>query len=169
MFLSCGKDYHGLPESLEGYVYIYGPRQSRERGNGNRLYLVRAPRNRLRERSAYQFFQRTDAAGTSVWTSDSIRAQPIFTDPNGVAPGAVVYAPTLKRFLLTGFHVGPSQLGVFDAPNPWGPWTTIAFVGGPRQHVADIRPRAYGRDCQRNRSQEKCCQQEAFHDQTNNE
>jgi len=51
----------------------------------------------------------------------------MFTDSNGVTPGAVVYNPGLKRFLLTCFHVGPGKLGVFDSPTPWGPWTTIAY------------------------------------------
>jgi hypothetical protein len=48
-------------------------------------------------------------------------------DPNGAALGSAVYDPGLKRFLLTCFHVGPGQLGVFDAPDPWGPWTTVAY------------------------------------------
>jgi len=62
-----------------------------------------------------------------MWVADFALAQPVFTDPNGVTPGALVYDPGLKRFLLTCFHVGPSQLGVFEAPNPWGPWNTIAY------------------------------------------
>lgn len=53
--------------------------------------------------------------------------QPVFSDPNGVALAGVVYAPALKRFLFTSFHTGPGQLGVFDAPEPWGPWTTVSY------------------------------------------
>ncbi len=51
----------------------------------------------------------------------------MFSDTNGVTPGAISYDPAIKRFLLTCFHVGPGQLGVFDAPAPWGPWTTVAY------------------------------------------
>ena len=61
----------------------------------------------------------------------------MFIDPNGVTPGSVVYHHGLKRFLLTCFHVGPGQLGVFDAPNPWGPWTTIAYYEAWGQMTAD--------------------------------
>ena len=25
------------------------------------------------------------------------------------------------------FHTGPGQLGIFDAPEPWGPWTTVVY------------------------------------------
>lgn len=126
-FLDGGKDYAGLPGALGNYVYLYGPKQSPDRGSGNRLHLARAPRNRLRERAAYEFFQELDAAGQARWVADPAKAGPVFVDPNGVTPGAVVYNPGLKRFLLTCFHVGPGQLGVFDSPNPWGPWTTVAY------------------------------------------
>ncbi len=126
-FLTFGRDYTGVPAMLAGYVYLCGPRQSTDRGSGNRLYLARAPRTRLRERNAYQFFQRVDEAGAPVWITEEAQAQPIFADDQGVTPGSVVYVPALKRFLLACFHVGPGQLGVFDAPDPWGPWTTVAY------------------------------------------
>jgi len=126
-FLTFGRDYTGVPDPLAKYVYLYGPRQSTDRGSGQRLYLARAPRTGLRERATYEYFQRVEAEGAPVWVMDSALAQPVFADPNGVTPGSVVYHPGLKRFLLTCFHVGPGQLGVFDAPNPWGPWTTVAY------------------------------------------
>jgi hypothetical protein len=126
-FLTFGRDYTGLPDKLAGYVYLYGSKHAADQESGERLFLARAPRTRLRERAAYEFFQKTDVAGTAVWVTDIAEAQPVFTDANGVSPGSVVYDPALKRFLFTCFHVGPSQLGVFDGPNPWGPWTTIAY------------------------------------------
>ena len=127
IFVSFGKDYTGLPARLAGYVYVCGPKHSPAPAGGDRLYLARAPRNKLRERGAWEFFQGIDAAGTPVWVAESAHAQPVFTDPNGVAPGSMAYDPGLNRFLLTAFHVGPGQLGVFEAPNPWGPWSTIAY------------------------------------------
>jgi hypothetical protein len=91
----------------------------------------------MQQQSAYEFFQRADAAGAPEWVAEVTQAQPVITDPNGVTPGSVVYDPGLKRFLLTCFHVGPGQLGVFDAPNPWGPWTTIAYYEDWGQMAAD--------------------------------
>jgi hypothetical protein len=126
-FVAFGKDYTGIPGSLAGYVYIYGPKQSADRRSGNRLYLVRVPRKNLRKRAAYEFFRGVNAAGKPEWVADHALAQPVFSDPNGAAPGTAVYDPGLKRFLLTCFHVGPGQLGVFDGPTLWGPWTTIAY------------------------------------------
>ena len=126
-FLAFGRDYSEVPEPLAGYVYLCGPRQSSGQGSGNELYLARVPGSRLRERGAYEFFQRADAARPAVWVADIAQSQPVFVDPHGVTPGSVIYDAGLKRFLLTCFHVGPGQLGVFDAPNPWGPWTTIGY------------------------------------------
>jgi hypothetical protein len=57
----------------------------------------------------------------------STQAQPVFSDTNGVTPGAVVLDPGIKRFLLTCYHTGPGQLGLFDAPEPWRPWTTVTY------------------------------------------
>lgn len=126
-FVTFGRDYQGVPDALAGYVYLCGPRQSPDRGSGNRLYLARVARERLREQGAYQFCGGSDAGGAPTWVGDIAAAQPIFTDPNGVTPGAIVYDPALQRYLLTCFHTGPGQLGVFDGSNPWGPWTTIAY------------------------------------------
>jgi hypothetical protein len=44
-----------------------------------------------------------------------------------VVLGGVAYHPLLKRYLLASYRVGPGQLGIFDAPQPWGPWTTVAY------------------------------------------
>jgi hypothetical protein len=126
-FVAFGKDYTGLPDSLAGYVYFCGPKQSPDPGSGDQLYLARAPRTRLRERAAYAFFQQVNAQGAAAWVADIRQAHPVFADPSGVTPGAIVYDPVLKRFLLTCFHVGPGQLGVFEAANLWGPWSTVAY------------------------------------------
>ena len=156
-FLQFGRDYAGVPALLAGYVYLYGARQpgtpaprseARRRAAAapdstvttadppvaiepdeapQHLYLVRIPRDQLRRRAAYEFWAGFGAKGRARWTGVWTRAQPVFTDPNGVASGHVVYDPVLKTFLLTTFHVGPGQLGVFHAPHPWGPWRTVAY------------------------------------------
>lgn len=127
-FLNFGRDYSGVPDSLGGYVYICGPRQSADGGSGNALFLARAPQDRLRERTAYSYFCATgDPPADASWNSDPAQATAVFVDTNGVTPGSVVYVPGLKRFLMTCFHTGPGQLGVFEAPHPWGPWRTVAY------------------------------------------
>jgi hypothetical protein len=123
-FVSFGQNYSGLPEALAGYVYLIGGEQC---ASPDRLYLARVARTRVRDGNAYEFFHGLDREKQARWTSDFTKAESVFTDPNGVKPGDVTYDPGLKRFLLTSFHTGPGQLGIFEAPELWGPWATIEY------------------------------------------
>jgi hypothetical protein len=89
--------------------------------------LARVPQHGLRQRTAYEFFRGLDAEGKPTWTAKFALGQPVFTDTHGVTASGMVYNPGLKRFLMTNYHAGPGQLGVFDAPAPWGPWTTVEY------------------------------------------
>jgi hypothetical protein len=128
IFLNAGKDYSGLPGSTGLFVYVYGSKPSGRGRVVNGSYLARAPTNRLRDHAAWEFFLESDLKGGERWTGDFREAQPVFVDSNGGGASAVVYAPALKRYLLTSFHGGPGQLGVFDSPAPWGPWTTVCYL-----------------------------------------
>src|SRR5262249_14759415 len=123
-FLNFGKGYTGLPGWLAGYVYLSGPKQE---SAPKSIYLSRAPRDQVRERTSYEFFIGSESDHKAKWTSDFAQAQPVFYDTNGVTPASVTYNPAIQRFLLTTYHRGPGQLGVFEAPRPWGPWTTVAY------------------------------------------
>ncbi|MCP4422283.1 MAG: SseB family protein, partial [Chloroflexi bacterium] len=60
--------------------------------------------------------------------ADVTKCQPVFTDPtNGRPAASVSFNPGLNRYIMTVPHGGVGKLGVFDAPEPWGPWTTIAY------------------------------------------
>lgn len=121
-FLNFSRDYTGVPRALGRYVYSYGQRQ----GDASDTYLARAPVDRLRDRAAWEFFAGTDG-GRPVWSSDVARPQPVFRDPRGMGTPTVSYVPALRRYLLAAYHSGPGQLGLFDAPEPWGLWTTVAY------------------------------------------
>jgi hypothetical protein len=126
-FLNFGKDGSGVPASLRGYVYLYGPKQEAQRSGSKSLYLARVPREKIRDRDAFQFFGGLDTHGQARWNREFTFARSIFRDANGVAPAGMVYDPGLGCFLLTCFHTGPGQLGVFEARQPWGPWSTVAY------------------------------------------
>src|SRR5690606_40074440 len=67
------------------------------------------------------------------WSSDvcssDLAKRPVFTDAeNGVGWNlSVSYHPGLRRYLLCTQHtaIAEGNLGIFDAPEPWGPWTTV--------------------------------------------
>jgi Domain of unknown function (DUF4185) len=122
--LQFGRDYH---DARDGYVYGYSERVRNVAQTD--IVMFRVPKDRLMDRTAYEFFAGFDGTGAPVWTSLINKMKPVFSDPNGVAWGVqVMYHPRLKRYLMT---VRPedngSAWGIFDAPEPWGPWTTVAY------------------------------------------
>ena len=106
-FLNFGKDYAGVPAHLAGFVYFYGFKQDTDSGSNKSTYIGRVPQDKIRDRSAYEFFKGLDANGKPIWTSDVKEIQPVFTDPNGAGLGGVVYNPGIRRYILTSYHTGP--------------------------------------------------------------
>ena len=138
-FLNCGKDYAGVPSRLEGFIYFYGVRQ----GQDTNVYLGRVPTDRIHERAAYEFFCGL-SNNTPSWSANLDSLHAIFTNSRGLCDlPTVIYHPALKRFLLTIFHKGPGQLGIFDAPQPWGPWTTVAYY----EQWGDMGAEGHGLTC----------------------
>jgi hypothetical protein len=93
--------------------------------------LARVAKDQLLDRAAWTFFAGRDAAGQPRWTADVNRRQSVFEDRAGGVGWnlGVSYNAGLKRYLLFTEH-GEShrgKLGMFDAPEPWGPWTTVAY------------------------------------------
>ncbi|MGI9543902.1 MAG: hypothetical protein ACR2MX_11620, partial [Cyclobacteriaceae bacterium] len=130
--LQFGKNYAG---ARDDFVYVYGPDAS---GNWNNTYgilLGRVHRNQIGVKSAYQWFSGT--ASNPQWVSGIQNAKAVFTDANGVGVASVSYNAGLGRYLLTSWHASnPTAItgagvtgrwGIFDAPEPWGPWTTVAY------------------------------------------
>jgi len=122
-FLQFGRDYAGARDE---YVYFYG-RDEVAWGRGRHVYLGRVLRTRLKTRDAYSFFAGLDADGAPLWSTDVNDRKPSFTDPNGAEGAQVVYDPAIQRYLLTVHRGDQGTLGLFDGPEPWGPWTTVAY------------------------------------------
>ncbi|WP_167546972.1 DUF4185 domain-containing protein [Stieleria maiorica] len=142
-FLNFGRGNEGVPDAFGDYVYTYfiRPRNAQmeqEGGNGvglivhqpGALYLARVTPDQLRSgRDCFEFFAGFDQDDQPRW--DSIdRKRPVFRDAEGVGwCVSACYHPGLHRVLLCTEH-GESKagmLGIFDAPTPWGPWTTVEY------------------------------------------
>jgi hypothetical protein len=129
-FLNFGKNYQG---ARDDYVYTYSPDAEDAYTPADRLVLARVPRERIRNRDSYEFFQRLDAAGSPVWTADLQQRGGVFTFPRWCYRCGVSYNAGLKRYLLCQILAGDDPrfeggFGVYDAPEPWGPWTTAFFT-----------------------------------------
>lgn len=127
-FLTFGRDYQGARDE---YVYIYSQEDRATDpygGTPKTIGMFRVTKDQLTSRQAYEYFAGLDPAGHPVWTRDITRRRPVFTNPDGVGWGTrVCYNPGLGRYLLTSWHTQASGWGIFDAPEPWGPWTTVAY------------------------------------------
>ena len=126
-FLNFGRDYEGARDE---YVCIYSQDGPGAYESYDRVVMARVPETRIRDCSAYEFFTRLDDSGKPVWTREINERGAVFTHPGHCQRMDVIYNPGIKRYLmLQGFnHEG--GWGIFDAPEPWGPWTTAFYTEG---------------------------------------
>jgi hypothetical protein len=142
-FLNFGRDNAG---AIDSYVYIYYRREE----DTTRLHLRRVAKDQLENDPATagitQYFAGVDRAGRAVWTSSESESQAIFHDQNNVDYPDVIYVATLNRYLMTVGHyrsgdfsdASIGQFGIFDAPHPWGPWSTVAYYDDWGNYGPDI-------------------------------
>jgi hypothetical protein len=120
-FLNFGRDYAG---ARDGFVYIYSQDGASAYQSSDALVMARARKDRIRDPKAWEFFAGLNRSGKPAWTRDIDLREPVFTFPGHCQRVDAVYNPLIKRYLLAiGYnHLG--GWGLYDAPEPWGPWTT---------------------------------------------
>ncbi len=139
-FLQYGKDNEFARDE---YCYLYSPNGSDDLEN---LCLARVPNDKIRDRSAYEFFVKLDAEGNAVWTADISQRGFVYTFPEnwvdyGHFPYAwhahVTYNEPLGLYLMvssgtghngTNLHREIACLGMYSATEPWGPWEEFYFT-----------------------------------------
>jgi len=147
-FINYGRDYAGARDK---YVYAYSHDHARADTPADRFVLMRAPQDRLTERAVWEFFERLDDAGQPVWTGDITKRGGVFANRESCLRSAMTYNAPLRRYVWwqqipqpaghrdrgdTRFDGG---FAIYDAPEPWGPWTTAYFTPqwdvGPGEHA----------------------------------
>lgn len=135
-----GKNYQGAPDE---YVYSYliwfqsyeGPDDYHDKVDWlncqkpGKIDLARVHKDKITDRKAYTFFAGMEN-GKPTWIKDIMKRKPVFENPDGVGWCInVTYNQGLKRYILTSEHTETHRgnLSIFDAPNPWGPWTTVYY------------------------------------------
>lgn len=146
-FVNYGKDYAGARDS---FVYAYSHDGSQADGPADQFVLMRVPEDQISERNAWEFFVRRSEQGQPVWSSDVEQRGAPFLHHDSCLRSAMTYNAGLNRYLWwqaipqppghkdrgdTRFDGG---FGIYDAPEPWGPWTTAYFTKtwdiGPGEH-----------------------------------
>jgi hypothetical protein len=132
-FLNFGKNY---ADPRDGYVYVYSHDSDTAYDRADRMVLARVPVSKLRERTAYKFFQEL-RSGRPLWTLDIERRGSVFSHPGMCYRNGITYNAGLKTYLWCQIHPdskhaqGPrfqGGFGVYEAPEPWGPWRTVYFT-----------------------------------------
>lgn len=146
-FVNFGPGYAGARDE---FVYSYSHDGPRADQPADRFIMMRAPKDRLTERAAWEFFTGRDALGEPTWSADVNRRAAVFENPDQCLRSAITYNPGLRRYLW--WQAIPQPRGhrdrgdtrftggfaVYDAPEPWGPWTTAYHTEkwdvGPGEH-----------------------------------
>ena len=126
-FCQFGRAYQGARDE---YIYIYAP-DSIDPTHWDvrlpgRVNLMRVHRDRIEQKSAYELFAGMEAKEPR-WTRTPGDRKPVWEDAkNGTHRMAVSYNSVLKRYLLTTLHISrDGWMAIYDAPEPWGPWTFV--------------------------------------------
>ena len=115
------------------YLYIYGLKRAFPRN----VYLARVPSvpsNAIEAPANWSYYAGKDPSGNPTWSQSSAAAAPIWSDPNQSEYLAVTFDRAMGRYIAYSDHGSgcagkpcERQVGLFDAPSPWGPWTTIDY------------------------------------------
>ena len=130
-FLNFGRNYAG---ARDDFVYIYSHDSDSAYEPADRMVMARVPKDRIIKRDAYEFFKGLNDSGKPIWTRDIREIRAVFINPGRCYRAGITYNPGLKRYLWCQTIYGEDDmrfkggLGIFDAPEPWGPWTTVYYT-----------------------------------------
>ena len=146
-FVNFGRGYEG---ARDGYVYAYSHDNPQADTPADHFILLRAPRDQLKKREAWEFYAGLDASNQPRWTHNIAERGAVFRNRDSCLRSAMTYNAGLRRYLWWQHIPQPSGhpdrgdtrfkggFAIYDAPEPWGPWTTAYFTSqwdvGPGEH-----------------------------------
>lgn len=130
-FLQFGK---GNQDARDDHVYIYASAVKDDASlrvqSPGEIILMRVPKSSLMTRQDYEFFSGMGKDMSPVWSKQFDQRKPVFEDKNGVGWNlSVSFNRGIGRYLLMTENTESfdANIGIFDAPEPWGPWTTVYY------------------------------------------
>lgn len=133
-FLNSGRNNSN---ARDPYVYIYSPDESGAYKMADRMVMARVPENKIRDWKSYEYFCGLDRGQKPLWSEDILKRKAVFQNPGKCYRSGISYNPALKRYIwcqvlpLAADDKGPrfaGGLGIFEAPEPWGPWRTVYYT-----------------------------------------
>ena len=146
-FVNFGRDYEG---ARDDYVYSYSHDGPQADTPADCFVLMRAPKDRLSQRDAWEFFQRLDDSGQPIWSRDIEARGHVVGRMGSSLRSGMTFNAGIDRYLWwqqIPLAVGSPDRGdtrfqggfvILDAAEPWGPWTvayqTKQWDVGPGEH-----------------------------------
>jgi len=132
-FLNFGRDYAG---ARDDYVYVYSHDNASAYKAADGMVMARVHKTQIGDRTSYEFFRKLDAKGEPLWTKDIGKRGAVFEHKGRCRRSSVSYCAPLKRYLWwqqtdagdVDTRYKKAGFAVFDAPEPWGPWTTAFYT-----------------------------------------
>jgi len=134
-FLNYGKNYEN---ARDNYVYIYSLDAETAYDVADKMVLTRVDKKDIEDWTAYEYFKGFDDQNNPVWTEDIRKRSAVFKNPGKCYRSGISYNEGLKRYIWCQILPLPSGeplrgprykggLGIFEAPEPWGPWKTAFY------------------------------------------
>lgn len=133
-FLNFGQNSSG---ARDNFVYVYSSDSDTAYEPADRMVLARVTKDRIRDRKNYEFFMQLNSQGVPQWTTDVRARGAVFTHRGRCYRTGITYCAALKRYLWCQIlpestHPGGPRFqggfGIYEAPEPWGPWHTAFFT-----------------------------------------
>ena len=121
-FLQFGPNYK---DSRDQYVYVYSQDGPSAYEPYDRVIVARVHRRQIQDRNAYEFYAGKNAAGEIQWSHDIRQRSAVFEFPKHCARLDLAYHKASERYLMALGYNLQGGWGIYDAPEPWGPWTTV--------------------------------------------
>lgn len=129
-FVNFGRNYE---DAIDDYVYMVTPDFPSAYDPGDDFVLTRVPKDEILSLESYEYFVSLDNK-SARWTDNINERGSVFSHPGRSRRSGISYNSGLERFIwwqgipheeLDEKRAG--AIGIYDAPMPWGPWTTVYF------------------------------------------
>ncbi len=134
-FLNFGKNYAG---ARDAFVYVYSHDADSAYTPADRMVLAHVPKEKLTERTAYEFFRGLDKNKQPLWSKEIADRGAVFSRKGRCYRSGITFNAGLGRYLWVQIIPGTEGkkadtrfeggFALYDAPEPWGPWTTVYFT-----------------------------------------
>jgi CubicO group peptidase (beta-lactamase class C family) len=133
-FLNYGRNYAG---ARDGFVYVVSHDSDSAYSPADDMVLARVPKDLIRVRTEWEFFAGLNVDGQPAWSSNVAARASVFHHAGKCYRSGITYNAGLNRYLWcqvlpdsshpqgTRFEGG---FGIYEAPEPWGPWSTVFFT-----------------------------------------